>query len=274
MSLLDRLERFLGRFAIPNLTLWIIVGQVGVLFAAMARLIDPALLTLRPAQVLADHQWWRVVTFLFIPPVGALDMLSLVFLAFGWYLFHLMGSALEAYWGTFRYNLFLFLGFALTVGLGFLRPFGEITNVFLGGSVFLAFAYLNPDFELILFFILPVKIKWLALVAWLGYIYEFARGGWPTRLQVLAAVANFLLFFSGDILRTMRHGRRTMTRKAERVAEAGEPRHVCFVCGKTDLSHPQLDFRYCSKCAGDQCYCPEHIHNHEHVVAPENEAAR
>lgn len=277
MSLLDRLERHLGRFAIPNPTLWIIIGQVFVLFSAMARLIDPRLLTLAPIQVTAGHEWWRLVTFVFIPPYipppGTVN-LNVVFLAFGWYLFYIMGAALEGYWGTFRYNAFLLIGFVLTVGLGFLQPAYGITNLFLIESVFLAFAFLNPDFEIILFFILPVKIKWLALIAWVGYVWQFVRGDWSLRLQIVAAVGNFLLFFSGDILRSMRQGRRTMARKAERIAEAGEPRHVCFVCGKTDLTNPELDFRYCSKCAGDQCYCPEHIHNHEHVVASENEPAR
>ncbi len=273
MSFLNRLERIFGRLAVPNLTLWIIVGQAFVLFGVMAHLLDPDLLRLVPAQVF-DGQWWRAITFLFIPPIGAIGMVSLVFLAFGWYLFYLMGTALEAYWGVFRFNLFLLIGVALTVGLSFIRPFGEVTNMFLGGSVFLAFAYLNPDFEIIVFFILPVRIKWLALIAWIGYIYQFAVNGWSIRLQVLASVANFLLFFAADIGRTLRHGRRTMARKAERITNDHEPRHVCFVCGKTDVTHPDLDFRYCSKCAGDQCYCPEHIQNHEHVVAPENETAR
>jgi hypothetical protein len=271
MSLLDRLERIFGRLAVPNLTLWLVVGQVFVLSTAMFHLIDPALLTLTPSQAI-DGQWWRFVTFLLIPPVSSLSLMSLVFLAFGWYLFYLMGVALEAYWGTFRFNLFVLLGWGLTVGLGFLRPHVPITNIFLGGSVFLAFAYLNPDFEIIIFFILPVKIKWLALISWVGYAYEFAVGGWGLRLQIVAAVGNFLVFFAGDIIRTIRHGRRTMARKAERISRDDEPRHVCFVCGKTDLTNPEMDFRYCSKCAGDQCYCPDHIQNHEHVVAPDSES--
>ena len=86
--------------------------------------------------------------------------LGLVFTAFGWYIFYLMSGALENYWGAFRFNLFLLLSFVLTVALSFLAPLHGVTNLFILGSVFLAFAYLNPDFELLLFFILPVKIKW------------------------------------------------------------------------------------------------------------------
>ena len=142
----------------------------------------------------------------------------------------------------------------------------------MAGSVFLAFAYLNPDFTLMIFFILPVKIKWLALLQWLGYAYLVVVGSWSARLLVLAATGNFLLFFAGDIVERIRTGRRRMAHQARVFAgrrDEHESRHRCRICGKTDRSHPQLDFRYCSKCAGNQCYCPEHIFNHEHVLADE-----
>jgi hypothetical protein len=140
--------------------------------------------------------------------------------------------------------------------------------------VFLAFARLNPDFTMMLFFILPVKIKWLALLTWLGYGYGLLTGRTSTRLAILAAVGNFLVFFARDIVVSLRHGRRTMARKTREFAEANEPRHRCHVCGKTDRSNPELDFRYCSQCAGDQCYCPEHIRNHAHVVAADEAQPR
>jgi Zn finger protein HypA/HybF involved in hydrogenase expression len=265
MSLLDKLERALSRFAIPNVTLYLVIGQVFVLLGAIADRIDLRHFVLVPALVM-DGQWWRIFSFLLMPPPAS-GTLGLVFVAFAWYLFYLMGNSLEATWGTLRYNLFLLLGVALTVGAAFLTPRSAATNAFLAGSVFLAFAYLNPDFELALFFILPVKIKWLALVTWVLYAYSFVTGSTATRLQVVAAVGNFLIFFGRDIWLSMRYRKRTMARKAERIVREQEPRHVCYVCGKTDRTHPQLDFRYCSKCAGDQCYCPDHIHTHAHVVA-------
>ncbi len=271
MSLLDKLERSFGRFAIPNLSIYIVIGQVFVLLGAMFGLLDLDYFVLRPTAVL-HGQWWRLLTFPFFlaPPSGSFGPL---FTAFALYMFYMMGGALEGYWGAFRYNLFLLLGYALTVGAAFITPGVQATNVFLASTVFLAFAYLNPDFEFLIFFILPVKVKWLALIAWVGYGVSFFLGAWPERLQILASVGNFLVFFSGDILRGMRQGQRTMARKAREFAEAGEPRHRCHVCGKTDLTNPEMDFRYCSKCAGDQCYCPEHIQNHVHVVAP-NESAK
>ena len=211
-------------------------------------------------------QVWRLFTFLLLPPSS-----SPVFIAFAWYLFWLMGTALEHYWGVFRYNLFILVGWALTVGVAFAFPGSYATNLFLAGSVFLAFAFLNPDFEMLIFFILPVKIKWLALIQWLFYGYAMIAGSWPIRLGVMASVGNFLLFFSGEILQRMKTGRRQMEYRSRQTSareDENKPRHRCVVCGKTELTHPQLDFRYCSKCAGEECYCAEHLASHPHTVTP------
>jgi len=264
MSLLTKLERYLGRLALPNLSLWLVAGQVGCWGLAQFAHFNVERIALLPAAVLAG-EWWRLFTFLLLPPQA-----HPVFLAFVWYLFYLMGGALESFWGAFRYNAFICLGWALTVAVAFVTPGAYARNEFLAGSVFLAFAFLNPDFEMLLFFILPVKIKWLALLQWLGYAFALAAGSWPTRLMVLASVANFLAFFAGDLVQLVRTGRRRMAHQARQFGardDTPEPRHRCHVCGKTDLTHPQLDFRYCSKCAGDECYCPEHIFAHEHVTA-------
>jgi len=268
MSLIDKLERIFGRIAIPNLSLYLVIGQVFVLLTGVLGILDLRLLVYVPRLVEAG-QWWRPLTFMFLVPIPS-SLTGYVFTVFGWYLFYLMGSALEAYWGVFRFNVFLFISTALTVCLAFFTPFDPVTNVFILGSVFLAFAYLNPDFEITLFFILPVKIKWLAMVTWAINTALFIAGDLPTRLQIGASIGGFLLFFTGDILRRLGVGRGTTmpyTGPAPVARGRPEPRHVCHVCGKTDLSHPDLDFRYCSKCAGDQCYCPEHLQNHTHVVA-------
>jgi hypothetical protein len=243
----------------------VIVGQVlayGLTFANPA-LLDAMLL--RPDRVL-DGEVWRLATFLFLLP-----KIHPIWAIFAWYLFFLMGTALEQSWGDFRYNVFLLIGWLATVGVSFLTPETAAAAVFLQGSVFLAFAYLFPDFQLLLFFILPIKIKWLALVQWLGYGYVLAVGSPIEQLLVLAAVSNFLLFFGRDILLRMRAGRRKMAAQAERiVSDKKKPFHSCRVCGITDQSHPEMDFRYCTKCTGGCCYCQEHLRNHEHVVAAED----
>lgn len=263
MPLLNRFERRLERYAIPNISLYLVGGQVLFWAVSFLGFFDLERIALLPAEVMAGEAW-RLITFLFLPPNA-----HPVFIAFAWYMFYLMGSALEEQWGVVRYNLFLFIGWALTVGLTFMLPGSYATNVFLAGSVFLAFAYLNPDFELLLFFILPVKIKWLALLQWLFYGYALIFGLWPVRLAVLASIGNFLCFFARDIIHRLRTGRRQMAHRARHVAtqsEESEPRHRCVICGKTEISHPQMDFRYCSKCAHDECYCAEHLGTHTHTT--------
>jgi hypothetical protein len=266
MSLLTKLERLFGRFAIPNLSLYLVIGQVFFWGVALMTGFDLRLIALFPAAVMAGEVW-RLATFVLVPPDA-----HPVFIAFAWYLFFLMGTALEHHWGAFRYNAFLGVGWLLTVAFAFITPFVGASNLFLAGSVFLAFAFLNPDFELLIFFILPVKIKWFALLLWLKYALVVILGSWTDRLAVFAATGNFLLFFGGDIVSRIRTGRRRMTHQAQVFSETKderEPRHRCRVCGKTDLSDPKADFRYCSKCAGNQCYCTDHIFNHEHVLVDE-----
>ncbi len=270
--MLDFLERKLGRFALPNVTIYLIIGQVFVTLTSMFGLLDPSRLLLVPYLAI-NGEPWRLVTFLLSPPPVS-GRLSLMLLPFAWWIFYMMGNALEQHWGVFRYNAFLVLGVALTVGAAFLTPLSPASNLFLAGTVFLAFAWLNPDFELMLFFILPVKIKWLALFAAAGYVLQLVGGPATVRWQVVASLGNFLLFFGRDIVHAMRYRQRAMAVRTQRVAEerkGPEARHTCHVCGKTDLTNPEMDFRYCSKCAGDQCYCPEHIFAHEHVVGEADE---
>ena len=272
--MLDQLERRLGRFALSHVTLYLIVGQVFVCLSALLGLLDLRQFVLVPA--LATHgEPWRLLTFLFYPPpVNFNSMFSLALLPFAWWIFYLMGNALESYWGAFRYNLFLATGIALAIGAAFITPLYPVTNAFIAGSVFLAFAWLNPDFELALFFILPIKIKWLALFTVLGLIYEMVNGGPPARWLIIASVTNIFLFFGRDMLTAIRYRQRKRAVHSARVAEekqGPQARHQCRICQKTDVTNPEMDFRYCSKCAGDECYCPDHIANHEHVLEENRE---
>lgn len=252
MAFLNRLERIFGRFAIPNISLYLVLGQVFFWSMSFLGFFQLERIALQPVAVMSG-EFWRLFTFLLLPPNA-----HPVFIAFAWYIFWMMGSAMESHWGVFRYNFFIFIGWLLTVAVAFLFPFNYATNVFLAGSVFLAFAFLNPNFELMLFFLLPVKIKWFALFQWLLYGYTAVMGTWPVRLMVLASVGNFLLFFAADIIDRLRTGRRRMehqTRVAAARSAEREPRHKCVVCGKSDLTHPNEDFRYADD---DQCYCSEH----------------
>lgn len=268
MSWLDNLEHRLRPFAVPHVTLGLIMGQVYVFLMALVKPEFVGAFELVPERVLAGEAW-RPFTFFLIPPIG-----NPICMIFGWYLFYLMGTALENYWGTFRYNLFIFVGWVATVAASFVTPEQPTSNAFLMGSVFLAFAFLNPDFELYILFLLPLKIRWLAVLTWCTYGYLLVTGTWTTRLAVLASVSNFLLFFGSELFFRVKGARRRMALQAQRFATPErEYFHRCAVCGITDRTHPKMEFRYCSKCAGAHGYCTEHLRNHEHVTAPE-EAGR
>jgi hypothetical protein len=262
MPWLDKLDRKFGRFAVPQVTLAVIGMQVMVFCATLARGGVAETLSLIPRQV-ENGETWRLITFLFLPPTG-----HPIFAFLFWYMFWLMGGALEANWGALRYNVYLLIAYLATVAVAFLTPDQAPSNAFLFGSVFLAFAFLFPDFVIYLFLLIPVKIKWLALIAWVGYGLVALFGSWDGRLQVLAAVCNFLLFFWRDILAKLRGGRRHMANQASRIT-AKEPAyfHRCTVCGVTDRSNPGAEFRYCSKCAGNRAYCLAHLRDHEHVAS-------
>lgn len=262
MTILDKLERRFGRFAIPNLTVSLIIGQLLVLAMIASGQFDPSRMALIPGRVL-DGEIWRVFTFLFLPPFR----MHWIFLAFAWYIFFLMGTALEQHWGNFRYTLYLMIAWIATVAVSFLAPGAPTTNGFIFASVFLAFAFLNPNFELMLMLVLPIKIKWLALVMWVFYGLTLLLAPWPAKLAVLASVSNFLVFFGKDVVQVLRARQRRLAFEAEHAALKDEPLHRCHVCGRTDRSDPDLDFRYCSRCDGDYCYCEDHLSDHEHIKA-------
>jgi hypothetical protein len=257
MNLLGNLEKKMRQYALHNVTLYLILGQaLFFVFRLSGRFLLERILLI-PDLVLAG-EWWRLITFLFVPP-----MTNPLFAFFAWYMFYLMGSALEEHWGAFRYNVFLLVGYLVTVVVTFFFPYSAATNIFIAGSVFLAFAFLYPDFQLYIFFIIPVKIKWLALLTWIGYAYEMLFGSWHTRLLVFASISNFLLFFGKDILWRVRTGKRIMAAQAKEFSGKREAFHTCASCGITDLSHPSMEFRYCPECGG-LGYCKDHIFGHEH----------
>lgn len=265
MTLLDRLERRLGRFAVHNTTLGIVFAQVAFYAAQQAEsrgaFREPITdkLALIPAHVL-EGQWWRVFTFVFTPPGDNLFWAILF-----WYFFYFIGTIMEQTWGAFRYNVYFLVGYVATVAASFLAPDQPASVAFLQGSVFLAFAYLYPDFIIQLMFVFPIRVKWLAWLAWAGYCLTFLRGEAVAMAMVGASVANFFVFFGTDVFRRALYGHRTMKQQKERIVTRQKPRHVCAVCGATNQTHPQMDFRYCSQCRGQWCYCEEHLRNHEHV---------
>ncbi|MBA3571624.1 MAG: hypothetical protein H0W34_06575 [Pyrinomonadaceae bacterium] len=283
LTLLDRLQRRFGWLAIPNLTLILIAGQAALYIASyLPQGISLDRVMLDPAKVM-HGEVWRLATFLFTPPAA-----RPLFVIFYFMLFHLFGSTLEQQWGVFKFNLFLFVGWIANVaaafagsailgqqlGLGDNNQLLQLvsipaSNAFLYGSVFLAFSRLYPDFTLNLFFVLPIRIKWLALLTWLGYGYMLVRGDWMTRMLIIATVLNYLLFFGREHWRELRQGQRRRSFQANTTRAVASAKHTCVVCGLSNEESPRALFRYCSKCSGQRCYCPEHIRDHEHVIDKE-----
>jgi hypothetical protein len=270
MSLLSRLQPKFGRFAVPNLTVILIFGQVLLYVANQFNAANGVDIVERvrfyPEKFLAG-EYWRAVTFLFEPPSS-----NLLFAFMFWYLFYLFGTTLEVSWGTFRYNVFLLVGYVASVATAFALHFSlgganlPASSGFLYGTVFLAFARLYPDFVLQILFVLPVKVKWLALLQWIGYAVGFLFGTWMVRAMIAASVANYLLFFGRDLWQELWHGHRRMRFQARVMGSQQRIVHKCRTCGLTSDDAPQVQFRYCSKCEGDCCYCAEHLQNHEHAV--------
>lgn len=267
MSLLNQLERRLRRFAIPNLTGYLAGFQAALWALAFIMPPRPGMANIHegflliPEKVL-QGEVWRLATFVFLPPgTGLLTI-------FGIYLFWLMGTALEGQWGTVRYNLYVLIAVLATIAAAFLLPHGgPATNTFIDTSVFLAFAFLYPNFTLSIYFILPVRIKWFALLTWLLYAMTMITGDWSARAFVLASVLNFLIYFGRDIFWRMRSGKRQMETAFRQVTEGDKPFHNCAICGVTEHMEPNEDFRICSKCdAGTFEYCSQHLRNHEHHV--------
>ncbi len=280
-----RFQTHLHRWAIPNPTSIIIAGQA--IFYLLSLIgndqvggFDLTRIMLLPGEILKGEVW-RLFTFIFYPPAR-----EPIFIIFTWLLMYRYGTALEASWGTYRLNLFLWIAIlAMIVSHFVVWAFagddaivaaqifvvsltgGSINiNTFIYGTLFLAFARLFPDFVINLMFILPIRIKWLSLIAWLGYGYVFLRGDATVKFVIFASLLNYFLFLGRDHVREFRQGRRRKVFQTA-VEKSSRPVHTCLVCGVNSEAAPKTSFRYCSKCEGQCCYCPEHIQNHEHVTS-------
>ena len=289
MSLMKRLESKLRPWAIPNVTVFLIAGQLLLYIVPRMTGKQGALFNLEKTSLIPElvlqGEVWRLVTFIFTPP-GTNSLLVIFF----WLILYLCGSSLERVWGTVRYNLYLLVGIFAMIAVHFLIwglwGAGASTEAkililqltrgifdpmtFLYGSLFLAFARIFPDYTFNLFFILPIRVKWLALIQWLACGYLLLRCDNMGRLMVLASIFNYLLFFGRDHWRDIKHGQRRRAFQARTKDAAKSLVHECRVCGLDSEKSPRTLFRYCSKCAGQCCYCPDHIHDHEHVLGEDS----
>jgi hypothetical protein len=246
--LLARLERRLGRFAIPNLTSFIVGGTALVFVLATLRPSFLSMILLNIHRV-KQGEVWRLVTYLFIPPS---DYPILVL--FSLYVTWLIGSNLDNEWGAFKFNLYYFFGMVGTTIAAVLTQ-GAVGNTYLNLSLFFAFATVFPDYEFFLFFILRIKVKWLALLTAAFVLYEFVVSDWVARAAIAASILNYLLFFGGHLIGLLR-GRNMEIRQAARrtsmraPAKAEAPSRNCAICGVSEADGADIRVCSCATCGG------------------------
>ena len=277
---IDRLCQRHRRFGIPRLMLGIVIITAAVYLLDMMDTTGTlmSLLQFSPDRIMRGEVW-RLISWVFIPISGN----NPIFVLLSLYFYYFIGNTLEREWGTgiftvyYAFGILLNLigGFLLRYVLGFPLP---LTSSYLNLSMFFAFAVLFPNHVIMLFFIIPVKIKWLAWfdAAWFVWsIISYILGGIPILALIpVLALLNFAIFCGEDLIRSLRPMKartssqaidfKKAAKKARLENEPGQSRHKCSVCGKTDLEHPDLEFRYCSRCNGYHCFCIDHINNHVH----------
>ncbi len=188
------------------------------------------------------------------------------------YFYYRIGLTLEHAWGSFKFNIYYLLGVVITVIASFLlHAVGIIVSVssaYLNATLFLAFATLYPNYEIRLYMILPIKMKYLAYLTAGYYVLMLVMGSLSAKIMILAGVSNYLIFFGRDLF-TSRHRKVQNLSRKQRYVKASRNNkphsHKCTVCGRTELDDPSLEFRYCSKCDGYHEYCSDHLLDHEHI---------
>ena len=280
---LDRFCYNHPRFGIPNLIKYVIFGQVAVFLLDMfSSGTFSQILAFYPSLIMKG-QVWRLVTFVFVP-----ENLGSIWFVFSAMLYYFLGSALERQWGTTRFTVFYLLGVILNVIAGLViyfavgQPYYAVTATihYVNLSLFLAFATLYPDTQFVIYFIIPIKVKWLA---WLdvaffaiGIFQALASGQVLWALTPIVSIFNYLIFFWEDLMDLLGRGKRRAAHKVnpqtinfkkaqKKVQQRKGYLHKCSVCGVTDADDPNKEFRYCSKCNGYYCYCMDHINNHVHI---------
>lgn len=281
MNFLNKMERKFGKYAISNLMHYIIILYgVGFVIMKFAPMMYWQYLCLDVNAIL-HGQIWRLVTFLVYPPST-----DFIYIIFSLYLYYMIGTQLEYQWGAFRFNVYFLTGvighivaaFVAYFALGLTGMYFPMTTNYLNLSLFFAFAALYPNVEFLLFFILPIKVKWLAILDGVFFAYEIfqsVKNGITVHPMFFAngvcavlALINFLVFFamSRDARRySYKEVKRRKTYQREVKQASSGTRHKCAICGRTELDGDHLEFRYCSKCNGNYEYCQDHLFTHEHV---------
>ncbi len=241
-SFLLYLERKLGRFAIPGLVRLIVSIQAFVWLLVQLYPNDVWMLgkmMFSGALVLHDHEWWRCITFMFVPTGSS--VLMLINVLFFW----MISDGLEEAWGSFRVNLYVLACMVCVLTAGFLEGTTVATPFYILESALMAYAMHYPDMEIRLYGVIPLKMKWLALLA-AGYAFFSFLSRPEMRGNIIASMIPFVVVYARGLRQGVGRRLQVMERRhrfASTQTPAGAALHRCAVCGKTDRDHPQLDFR-------------------------------
>jgi len=279
-----RLSRFCSEhpnLGIPGLMKYIVIANVGVFILDLFSSYSCSyLLQFNPALIF-QGEIWRLLTFLIVPM-----NLSPIWFALSTLLYYSIGTTLEQYWGPARFTIYYIMGAYVNVILALIMqlisPSGYAYPImtYVNQSLFFAFATLYPETRFMIYFIIPVKAKWLAWLSGAFIIFDFVSylfaAEWLGAVIVFGTVLNYLIFFWDDI-KSFFHNRRAQAahfrnpqtvnfKKAQREIKQNKGYlHKCTICGVTDADNPEMEFRYCSRCNGYYCYCMDHINNHVHI---------
>lgn len=275
-ELIDRFCANHPRLSIPGLIRYILGANVVLYFLDLLSSGGLEFLALEPAAVL-HGEVWRLVTYVLLPDSS--DLMLLISCLF----YYWLGTSLERIWGSAKFTFYYLSGTLLTA-IGVLLVYlidGIDLSVagasYVNSSMFFAFALFNPDAMVYVFYIIPVKMKWVAWFEAALYGVNIAlcalAGQWGQALLPVLAMLNLFVFFAPmlgyKVDRAKAHRRPQAVQFRQAVKEQQKQKgynHKCCVCGKTDTDYPDMQFRYCSKCEGYHCFCEEHIFNHTHYT--------
>lgn len=278
MKFFYKMERKIGKYAIHNLMLALIICYA---VGYTLQMIAPGILswlTLEPYYIL-HGQVWRIFTWIIVPD----SQFNLLFTLIMLYFYYSIGTNLERTWGEFRFNIYILGGILITdlaaiilylilagSGIGITTMGGLFSTTYINLSLFLAYALCYPEMEVLFMFVIPIKMKWMGLVYGAFTLYEIIASGWIVRTAIIASLLNFIIFFfmtrnyKKISPKQVKHRRQFRQHMAQ--AQNGQTtKHKCAVCGRTELDGENLEFRYCSKCDGNYEYCQDHLFTHQHI---------
>ena len=264
---------------ISNLMLYIALGTAVVyIMSEMSGNYTLYNLLVFNRQKILQGQIWRLFTY---PLTYRID--NLLLMAVSLFVYHSLGQAMEHIWGTLRFNLFYLTG-VLMMDVYCMIFGGTASVTYLNLSLFLSYATLFPDAQFLLFFIIPIKARFFALFDLAIVVLDLVTYPFPYNLFSVISLANYFLFFGKDVLNVLPLSWRIKAKNRSRTPSGQKPKvipfdaprsskdaaqanytHRCTICGRTDVTNPELEFRYCSRCKGYYCYCEEHISNHSHI---------